>query len=138
MKIRQARREDLPRLAEFNRQLQEDEGAPRLMSTQELVDRLTRWMDADYKAVFFELSNEPVAYALYRTTEDGLYIRQFWVVRSRQRQGIGRRAIALFRKQIVAADQVLTLEAYTHNGPGIAFWRAVGFREHTLSFRLEP
>jgi ribosomal protein S18 acetylase RimI-like enzyme len=138
MKIRHATQEDIPRLAEFNRQLQEDERAPCLMSSEELVDRLTRWMGADYKAVLFELSDEPVAYALYRVIEDGLYIRQFCVLRSRQRQGIGRSAIELFREKIVGAEQVLTLEAYTHNERAIAFWQALGFREHTLSFRLAP
>ena len=95
-------------------------------------------MDGDYKAVLFELSMEPVAYALYRTTEDGLYIRQFYVLRSWRRQGIGRQAMSRFRNQIVEANQALYLEAFTHNDRAIAFWKALGFREHTLSFRLEP
>ncbi len=138
MKIRHATQKDIPRLAELNHQLQEDERTPRLMSQIELVDRLTGWLDGDYKAVLFEHLMEPVAYALYRTTEDGLYIRQFYVFRSRRRQGIGRRAIGLFRNQIVEENQALYLEAFTHNDRAIAFWKALGFREHTISFRLEP
>lgn len=138
MKIRHATHEDIPLLAEFNRQLQEDENAPRLMSDSELIARLTGWMDADYEAILFELSGKPTAYALYRPTEEGMYIRQFCVLRSHQRQGIGRKAIAVFRDQIVAPDQALCLETYVHNDRAIAFWQALGFREHTISFRLEP
>lgn len=138
MKIRHATQEDIPLLAEFNRQLQEDERAPDLMSSTDLIARLTDWLRADYEAVLFELSEEPIAYALYRPTEEGLYIRQFYVLRSHRRQGLGRNAIALFRDQIIEADQTLHLEAYVHNDRAIAFWQALGFREHTISFRIEP
>jgi ribosomal protein S18 acetylase RimI-like enzyme len=138
MKIRHATLDDIPFLAEFNHQLQEDERAPRLMSNMELVDRLTGWMEADYEAVLFELPGVSVAYALYRPTEEGMYIRQFCVLRSHQRRALGRRAIALFRKEIIAANQALYLEAYVHNEEAIAFWQALGFRQHTISFRLEP
>ena len=137
MQIRHATQKDIPLLAELNHQLQEDEHTPYLMSGRELEARFRKWLEQDYKAVFFDHSEEVVAYAVYRLDEDGLYLRQFHVLRNHRRQGIGRRAISLFRDQIVSADQALTLEAFVHNDRAIAFWQAVGFRKHTISFRID-
>ena len=138
MRIRHATQEDIPLLARLNHQLQEDEQAPTLMTMSELTVRLRGWMKDDYKALFFEVAEEPVAYALYRAREDEMYVRQFHVIRSHRRRGIGRQAIVLFRDQIVAEQQILSLEAYVHNDRAIAFWHALGFRRHTISFRIEP
>ncbi len=51
--------------------------------------------------------------------------------------GIGRRAIHLFREEVVLPGQALSLEVLYHNEEGIAFWQALGFRRHAISFRIE-
>ena len=138
MKLRYASEEDITLLAELSHQLIQDERAPNPMSVPELADRMRTWLRGDYQAVIFELSAKPVAYALFRPSEENLYLRQFFVSRGHRRQGIGRRAIQLFREQVVSPGQALSLEVFVHNEAGIAFWRALGFRQHALSFRIDP
>ena len=43
-----------------------------------------------------------------------------------------------FGEQVVPSGQILSLEVLVHNEDGIAFWRALGFREHALSFQCGP
>ncbi len=138
MKLRYATDEDIPLLAELNHQLIQDEKAPNPMSVRELAERMRAWLHGDYRAVFFELAAETVAYALFRSSEEGLYLRQFFVSRAHRRRGIGRQAIEIFREQVVPSGQILSLEVLVHNEDGIAFWRALGFREHALSFQCGP
>lgn len=138
MKHRYASDEDIPLLADLNHQLIQDERAPNPMSVRELAERMRAWLHGDYRAVFFELAAETVAYALFRSSEEGLYLRQFFVSRAHRRRGIGRQAIEIFREQVVSPDQALSLEVFVHNEAGIAFWQAVGFEQHTLSFRIGP
>ena len=136
MKLRNASELDLDLLAELNQQLIEDERADNPMSLAELRERMRGWLASGYQAVVFELASEPVAYALFRPAHDGIYLRQFFVARIQRRRGIGRDAIALFRKRCVPAGSALTLEVLAHNEVGQAFWRATGFREHAPTFRI--
>ena len=39
------------------------------------------WLAAEYRAALFELNSEPVAHALFRPAEGGIYLRQFYVAR---------------------------------------------------------
>ncbi len=106
------------------------------MSVAELEERMRGWLVAEYRAVVFEIGSQPVAYALFRPAEGGVHLRQFFVARGSRRKGIGRRAIEAFRQRFVAPGEALTLEALVHNSPGLAFWRALGFEEQALTFRL--
>jgi ribosomal protein S18 acetylase RimI-like enzyme len=135
VKLRYASDEDVPLLAELNHQLIQDERAPNPMSVVELSDRMREWLQGDYRAVIFEHSSTPVAYALLRPSNEGTYLRQFFVHRAHRRRGLGQRAIELLRERVVPAGEPLSLEVLVHNQEGIAFWRALGFREHALSFR---
>ena len=135
MKLRHASKDDLRLLAELNRQLIQDEQAQNPMSLCELQERMSRWLASEYRAVIFEVASEPVAYALYRPSEEGLYLRQFFVIRDRRRQGLGRQAIELFRLQVLPSGTALVLEVLVNNEAGINFWRSLGFREHAITFR---
>lgn len=135
MKLRHASKGDLPLLAELNRQLIQDEQAQNPMSLTELKERMSQWLASEYRAVIFEVASDPIAYALYRPSEEGVYLRQFLVIRKHRRQGLGRQAIELFREQVVPTGTALTLEVLVHNEEGLAFWRALGFRKHAVSFR---
>jgi ribosomal protein S18 acetylase RimI-like enzyme len=137
--LREATPEDLPLLAELNRQLIQDQRSPNPMSITELEERMRGWLLAEYRAVVFEIASQPVAYALFRPAEGGgVHLRQFFVARSVRRQGVGRRAFEAFRARFVPADAALYLEVLVQNLPGLAFWRALGFQEHALSLRLPP
>lgn len=135
MHLRNVSERDLPLLAELNHQLIQDEQSTNRMSIPELEARMRDWLASEYRAVIFEVASEPVAYALYRSSEDGIYLRQFFVVRSQRRKGLGRQAIALFRRQVVPAGATLSLEVLVQNQAGLVFWRALGFHEHALAFR---
>lgn len=89
MDFRFATPDDVSLLAELNHQLIEDEGSANSMSVAELASRMLRWLEADYRAVLFEVSAEPVAYLLYRPSEDGIYVRQLFVCRGHRRRGYG-------------------------------------------------
>ena len=138
MRLREATALDLPLLAELNRQLIEDQRSSNPMSVVELAERMRGWLAGEYRALVFEIDGKPVAYAVFRPAEGGVQLRQFFVVRDRRRQGIGRRAFEAFRRRHVAPGAALTLEVLVHNAPGIAFWRALGFEDHALSLRLPP
>lgn len=138
MQLREATADDLSLLAELNRQLIQDQRASNPMSVAELEARMRGWLVAEYRAVVFEIDSKPVAYGLFRPNEGGIHLRQFFVARAFRRQGIGRRAIEAFRQRFVPPGAALTLEVLVHNSPGLAFWRALGFQEHALSFRLPP
>ena len=110
------------------------------MGVPELRARLTKWLSSDSRAVLFEQAGELVAYALCRDSDpcaegkDAIYLRQFLVVASKRRQGIGRRAFELLMKDIWAKGRKIFLEALSSNLTGQAFWRSLGFEEHSIQF----
>ena len=128
---------DLERLASWNRQLQEDEGAS-VLSAGACESRLRAWLDGDYTGVVFEKAG-PVGYALHRPTDPdsqgagGLYLRQFFIDRGRRRQGLGAEAFDLFVREILSGRR-LVLEALTANPIGLAFWRSRGLSEYCTTF----
>lgn len=135
MELREANESDLPLLANWNRELLEDERADNPMTVAQLELRLLRWLAGDYEAVIFEQRGEPVAYALFRPDEGGVYLRQFFVARVQRRRGVGREAMRIFRERCVLAGASLSLEVLPHNEGALAFWRALGMREHSIRFR---
>jgi len=136
VRLREATAEDLPLLARLNRELIEDQGSSNPMSLAELEERMRGWLAGEYRAVFFELASDVVAYAVVRPAEGGIHLRQFFVLRPFRRRGIGSRAFEAFRRRHVPAAAAITLEVLVHNETGLAFWRALGFEEHALSLRL--
>ncbi len=103
MEYRFATEQDLDLLAEWNHQLIQDEGHRNPMAVPELRERMRNWIAAEYKAVVFLADNAPVAYGLYRETEEEVYLRQLFVRRDRRRSGIGRQAMVLISATYLAA-----------------------------------
>lgn len=136
--LREARADDLPLLAELNRQLIQDQQSPNPMSVAELEERMRGWLLSGYRAIIFELDSKPVAYALFRRAEGSIHLRQFFVLRDLRRQGVGRRAFEALRRRYVPPDVPLTLEVLVDNRRGIAFWRALGFQDRARSLWLPP
>jgi ribosomal protein S18 acetylase RimI-like enzyme len=136
VQLRSATDADFPLLAQWNRELIEDERADNAMTLGQLELRMRGWLAGDYTAVIFEASAEPVGYGLFLPDESGVYLRQFFVSRAHRRRGVGREAFRLFRERCVPQGASLSLEVLVHNERALAFWRAVGLREHALRFRL--
>jgi ribosomal protein S18 acetylase RimI-like enzyme len=129
VKLRPATAADLPRLAAWNRELIEDEGADTKLDLAGLEARMRRWLAGDYRAVIFERDGGPVGYALHRRDEDGVFLRQLFVARALRRRGFGREAVRLLLADLPRGARV-SLQVLEHNAVGLAFWRALGFRAH--------
>jgi GNAT superfamily N-acetyltransferase len=145
MKCRIATADDCPMLAEWNHQLIRDEGHRNPMTVEELEERMRGWLNSGeyptgtmYRAVVFEDKNEAVAYALFRETEAEIYLRQFFVVRHRRREGIGRQAIQRLFNNLWPQDKRWTVSVLTNNLPALAFWRAMGYEDYVLSLEIMP
>ncbi len=91
------------------------------------------WLAGDYLAVLFEIDGDPVAYALHRPEEGGIYLRQFFVLPEQRRKGIGRQAIRLLREEVWPEGVRVTVEVLIHNRAGTEFWRALGFERYALT-----
>jgi predicted acetyltransferase len=65
-------------------------------------------------------------------------LRHLFVVRGRRREGIGRRAVHFLREEIWPRGHRLTVEVLCANTTGVAFWKAMGYREYSLSLEIMP
>lgn len=138
MKFRRATSDDCGLLAELNHQLIRDEGHRNQMSMPELEQRMRGWLASEYTAILFEDGGEAVAYGLYREEAGGIYLRQLFVARTRRRQGIGREAMEILRSKIWPKDKRLTVEVLAGNTAAVAFWRAVGYKDYSLTLEILP
>jgi ribosomal protein S18 acetylase RimI-like enzyme len=139
MAYRFAAEGDLDLLAEWNQQLIRDEGHRNPMDVSQLRERVRGWLESgEYWAVVFSVDGVPVAYALYRESDDEVYLRQFFVDRRRRQQGLGREAIRLLQSELWPTDKRWTVEVLTDNAPAVAFWRAVGYRDYCLTLEILP
>jgi ribosomal protein S18 acetylase RimI-like enzyme len=133
MQHREATDADLDRLAAWNRELNEDERAENLLGVDALRERMRGFLAGAYRAVIFEEAGSPVGYALYRPDESGVYLRQLFVERALRRRGFGRRVVEVLLAEILPPGVRVTAEVLVHNDRALAFWRAVGFRDHALA-----
>src|SRR5882724_1325782 len=138
MTYRHATTDDCALLAELNHQLIRDEGHRNCMSVPGLEQRMRGWLADEYTAIVFEDAGEVVGYALFREQPEEIYLRQLFVVRHRRRQGIGRRAMEILRSKVWPKTKRLTVEVLVSNQSAVAFWRAVGYRDHCLTLEIMP
>jgi predicted acetyltransferase len=136
--FRRATLNDCARLAELNHQLIRDEGHRNPMTVPELEQRVKNWLASEYTAMMFEDGGAVVAYALYREEPEEIYLRQLFVVRNRRRQGIGRQAVEILRSQIWPGNKRLTVGVLVRNTAAVAFWRAMGYRDYSLTLEMFP
>ncbi len=138
MKLRLATDEDIPLLVRFNRRLIADEGHENRLNPSELTQRMTDWMHGDYTAILFEQAHQPVGYVLYRLDVLVVYIRHFYVDRPMRRRGIGRSAMHTLVSEVWPRDARVLLDVRVINRGGLAFWKALGFREYSVMLELPP
>jgi predicted acetyltransferase len=133
MKWHRAQLEEVPLLARMNAELIVDEGHSNRMTVHELEQRMRGWLAAEYSAVLFKQGGEPVAYALFRDNERrGVLLRQFFVVRHRRREGIGRRAFELLVNEVLPPGTRVVVDVLVRNEGALRFWQAVGFTEYAV------
>ena len=130
--------EDLGLLGQWNWQLIRDEGHRNPMTAEELTLRMRGWLGKGYRAVIFQTADAPVGYALYRTEDDHLYLRHFFVCTHQRRRRFGREAFRVLREEIWPKDRRISVAALCGNAPGVAFWRAMGFADYCLTLEMLP
>src|SRR5512141_434958 len=137
LKTRFATIDDCSMLAAWNYQLIRDEGHHNPMDVLELEERMRGWLaSGEYLAMIFEV-DEPVAYALFRETDEEIYLRQFFVVRHHRHEGIGSCAMAqLFA--LWPKEKRWTVSVLTKNTPAVAFWQAMGYADYALTLEIMP
>ena len=133
-----ANESDLDILAEWNHQLIRDEGHRNQMTVSQLRDRMRQWLAGDYTAVMFSKDNESVAYALFRESEDEIYLRQLFVKRENRNQGIGKEAVRILKEEIWTKSKRLTVDVLSGNKAAIAFWHSVGYKDYCLTLEITP
>ena len=138
MNFRRATLNDCALLAELNHQLIRDEGHRNRMTIPELEQRMKGWLASEYAAALFENDGEVVAYALYREQPEEVYLRQFFVVRNRRRKGLGKEAVKILLSKIWPKNKRLTVEVLVQNEAAVAFWRAVGYKDYSLTLEILP
>jgi predicted acetyltransferase len=137
MNYHPASQSDASLLATMNWQLIRDEGHRNQMTLPELEARMAQWLTGEYQAVLFQESNQTVGYALFRREPEYVYLRQFFIVRESRRNGYGRDALSWLRRNEWRGQRV-RVEVLLGNSGGIAFWRAVGFVDYSLTLEMEP
>ena len=85
----------------------------------------------------FELDGTAVGYVLFCTEPEFVYLRQFYVEVEHRRRGIGRAALKWLRESVWTDAARIRLDVLVGNAAGIAFWRAVGFRDYCLTMEWE-
>lgn len=133
MDFRLATPDDAPTLARMNQSLIQDEGHRNAMSLDELVERMRRWLEAEYQAVMFYDEQQLVGYVLFKVEPEWVYLRQFFIRRDRRRQGVGRAAIEWLSNNVWTDRSRLRLDVLVNNSVGIEFWKALGFTEYCLT-----
>ena len=120
-------------LARMNLQLIRDEGHRNRMSEGELLSRMQAWLAGDYRAVLFADDSQVLGYALFRTEEEFVYLRQLFVRAENRRQGVGRAAIDWLRNNVWGQAPRIRVDVLSGNARAIAFWRSLGFEDYCLT-----
>ena len=136
MNVAQAKPSDVQLLAGFNRQLILDEGHRNRMSVEELEVRMREWLAGEYDAYIFTRDSVPVGYILFRSENDFIYVRQFFIAIECRQQGVGRTAFEWMATHIWKHDRV-RLDVLSGNSAGIAFWKALGFKEYCITMEID-
>ncbi len=133
---------DIPILARMNQHLIEDEMSRNPMSLSELESRMTGWINGDWQAKVIERDNEPVGYILfqfrsdeYRTLQQTVYVRQFFVERECRSRGIGRRAFEIIAENDFADVSSVVLDVLETNPQARHFWESLGFQPYCSTMK---
>ena len=138
LRIDKANGTEVELLAQLNRQLDEDEPHPYPLPLSALSERMARWIGSrEYEVLLFRRGDRVTGYAVWRVEDRGAYLRHFFICRDQRRQGWGRAAMQLLRREVIPKDRPVQIEAAIGNKAGIAFWRALGFEEFGVSMELK-
>jgi ribosomal protein S18 acetylase RimI-like enzyme len=131
MKIRPATQTDVGMLAVLNKRLIEDEKYPNPMNKAQLAERMSGWLEEEYRGYLAVIDDRVVAYCLYRNDGEYYYLRHLYVDRDSRRQGIATRLLDWMYAN-VWTDKKIRLDVMVHNPSAIAFYESYGFQIRVL------
>lgn len=143
MKLKKIEVNDIPKLAEWNVELHEDEGSiPMTIDGAEA--RLRRWFaDSSFEGFIISVDDRSVGYVLYqkvppspdiRGSLESIYIRQFYISREERRAGYGRSAMEFFTQEVVSGGLLIDLDVKCSNAAGQKFWESLGFEAEHVAY----
>ena len=137
MQFRTAVLSDATALALLNQQLIRDEGHRNPMNVAQLAERMLGWLAAEYTALLAEDGGEIVAYALFKSEPDCIYIRHLFVIESRRRAGLGRELVDRVWGFVPATISRLRIDVMAGNTAGQRFWHSLGFQDYAITMEAE-
>lgn len=126
---------DVPKLAEMNKYLIEDEKSDNHMHLVELEHRMSEFLDKEYNAYLFIEEDKVVGYALVKYLPDGYYLRQFFINRDFRRRHLGTAAFNELLKELNAES--IIIDCLPWNEAGLSFWKSLGFKEAAITMKLK-
>ncbi len=140
IQLRRASQNDCLQLGLWNYALIRDEGQRNPMTAIALEQRMRAWVaTGEYVVQMIERDSKPVGYVCWRT--DGprdVVVRQFYVMPDARRQACGREAVLALRTAAWPTQARITLECMVINNQGLAFWRACGFTDYSITLEQLP
>ena len=137
LEFRFAEETDVPWLARMNQELIRDEGHRNKMSVPELGQRMSDFLRNEYDAVIVSNGQSDIGYALYRQYPEWLYLRQIFVIEKMRCKGIGRRMIEWLKNNPWTEYKKIRMDVLVGNVSGIDFWKAVGFKEYSITMEMD-
>ena len=86
----------------------------------------------------FEEDDHVAAYALYRQGRNSVHLRHFFVHRHHRGKGIGEEAMRNLLNEVWPKNLRVIVEALVHNLTAQDFWKAVGFKEYSVTMEITP
>jgi predicted acetyltransferase len=134
--IRKATLDDIPLLAEMNKQLIDDEGSPNPMNVEQLEERMKGWFFADWNIDLLCFDAEIVGYSLYHFKESNeVYVRQYFIRREFRKRGFGQEGINQLSFHRFQHMKTITIDVLECNPIGMSFWRKVGFLPYCTTMK---
>lgn len=135
MQIQECTMTDVPKLAQLNKQLIDDEKSDNPMNLNELEIRMKGFLETEYNAYFFIEDSQIIGYALIRYTSSPIYLRQFLIDRNHRKNHYGTQAFQMLLQHLDVRE--IDLEVLPWNKNGLAFWRHCGFNETCIAMRYK-
>jgi ribosomal protein S18 acetylase RimI-like enzyme len=130
IRLEPARLKDLDALVEMNQSLIRDEQYDRAPPPGHLVERWRQFFDNGYRIFLIYMDRLVAGYCVVHDRQQPKYLRHFYVKEEYRRKGVGRRAFGLLLEALNVEE--VDAEVMCWNAGGIAFWKALGFRERYL------
>ena len=140
IQLRPASQNDCPQLGIWNHALIRDEGQRNPMSAAALEERMrTRIAAGEYVVQLIERAGAAVGYVCWRREGPReVVVRQFYIAPAARRKSCGREAVHALRSTAWPKQARVTLDCIVMNGVGLAFWRACGFTDYTITLEQLP